>query len=91
MITHKHDLAPADYGGVYCMSCCELDLDADEMAAAFQALLAACEAYEEWEADIILNADWRSELPRISQAQWDRLVEIQAMRNAAIAQAKGEE
>ena len=40
-------------------------------------------AYEAWEADVILHAKW-GDLPTLTQAQWDRLVEIQAMRNAVL-------
>lgn len=50
---------------------------------------AVCRAYEAWEADLILNADWSNELPRMTQAQYDRLLEIQAMRNAALRKAGG--
>lgn len=46
-------------------------------------------AYEAWEADLILNGDWSNELPRMTQAQYDRLLEIQAMRNAALRKAGG--
>lgn len=51
----------------------------------------ALEAYEQWEADLIGNTDaWYTrereprDLPVISQPMWDRLLEIQAMRNAAL-------
>lgn len=52
----------------------------------------ALEEYEKWEADLIMDSDaWHDEcreplsLPRISQKCWDRLIEIQAKRNAALA------
>lgn len=60
------------------------------LMAAAPDLLALALAYEAWEADVILHADWSASTPRLTQSQCDRLVEIQAMRNAAIAAAKGE-
>jgi hypothetical protein len=59
------------------------------LIAAAPDLLEVAKAYERWEADLILDADaWRGrDLPTISQAIWDRLIEIQALRNAAIARA----
>jgi hypothetical protein len=59
------------------------------LIAAAPDLLEVAKAYERWEADLILDADaWKGrDLPAISQAIWDRLIEIQALRNAAIARA----
>ena len=51
-------------------------------------LLAVARAYEAWEADVILNADWSGDTPRLTQAQWDELVRVQGLRNAAIAKAE---
>lgn len=52
-------------------------------------------AYEKWEADVILcDEAWgggMEPLPTIPQHLWDRLVEIQGMRNAALTKARGEE
>lgn len=45
---------------------------------------AVLEDYEAWEADVILAADWSESTPRVTQAQWDRLVEIQARRNVVL-------
>jgi hypothetical protein len=43
-------------------------------------------AYEQWEADMILAGEcWVNGLPRITQTLWDRFIEIQAMRNRALA------
>jgi hypothetical protein len=49
------------------------------------------EAYEQWEADLIMDNDaWYDECreprsrPIIPQPLWDRLIEIQGMRNAAL-------
>lgn len=52
-------------------------------------IAAVLRAYEAWEADLILNADWRNETPRLTQAQYGRLMEIQAMRNATLGKADG--
>jgi hypothetical protein len=41
-------------------------------------------AYEAWEADLIMNGDWSCECVRITQAQHDRMLEIQAMRNTVL-------
>lgn len=59
------------------------------MAAVRDRLLGVAKAYEDWEGDVILNADWGGpvgeyEVPRLSRAQWDHLVEIQALRNVAV-------
>jgi len=56
------------------------------------ALVEALEAYEAWEADIIINNEtWRTDdLPHMTQAQYDRMIEIQDMRNAALALANGD-
>lgn len=55
-------------------------------------LVEVLEAYKQWEADVILNEDaWglagMAERPILTQALWDRLIEIQAMRNAALTAA----
>ena len=50
-------------------------------------------AYEAWEADLLLSAEaWGGgfpggmrDLPTFTEPLWDRFMEIQAMRNAAIA------
>ena len=44
-------------------------------------------AYEQWEADLIMDNDsWRDRnLPLIKQSQWDRLMEIQTLRNAVLS------
>lgn len=41
--------------------------------------------YEGWEGDIIMSADWQNETPRLTQSQWDKMMEIQAARNEALA------
>lgn len=47
-------------------------------------LLAVLLAYEQWEASLILDDNsWRNGLPMLTQAQYNRLIEIQQMRNAA--------
>lgn len=69
-----------------------LERSAAEAETARDRLLAVAKAYEAWEGDVILNADWGGpvgeyDTPILTQAQWDRLVEIQTMRNAALAHA----
>ncbi|MGF7178393.1 hypothetical protein [Azospirillum doebereinerae] len=43
--------------------------------------------YEAWEADLVLNADWSNETPRLTQPQLDRLLRLQAARNMALRPA----
>ena len=54
-------------------------------------LLAVAKAYEQWEADLIMSDEaWNGNsamLPTITQELWDRLIEIQTMRNRAVAAA----
>ena len=77
--------------------------DADTMASHFVFALQRCErlsrvaaklaelaeAYEQWEADLILSEEaWDGgirPLPILTYELWDRLLEIQGMRNAALA------
>lgn len=47
--------------------------------------VAVLREYEAWEADVIMNADWSEETPRLKRAQWDWLVDIQGKRNAALS------
>jgi len=43
-------------------------------------------AYEQWEADLILERDaWNNRLPTFTDKLWDRFLEIQALRNAALS------
>ena len=42
-------------------------------------------AYEKWEADIIINGDWSSTYVCLTQELHERMVELQEMRNAALA------
>lgn len=59
---------------------------------AVEAMRKALKAYERWEADLVLSDEaWRggmAPLPTITQSLWDRLLEIQAMRNAALGRVK---
>lgn len=56
-------------------------------------LLEVAKAYEQWEADLIGDpVAWGGafpggfrDLPTFTEPLWDRLMEIQTMRNAAIA------
>ena len=52
-------------------------------------LLAVALAYEEWEADLILDGDWSGDFVRMKAKQHDRMLELQAMRNAAVRKATG--
>lgn len=62
------------------------------LVAAAPDLAAVAMAYEQWEADLILDHNaWNHELPYLTQGLWDRLLEIQAMRNAALSRARGEQ
>ena len=60
------------------------------MTPALRDLYAVARAYERWEADLILDNDaWADrELPTITQPLWDRLMDIQAVRNDAIRKAE---
>lgn len=52
--------------------------------------LTVLEAYEKWEADLLLRDEaWDESLPTIPQDLWDRLIEIQTMRNAVVREARG--
>ena len=53
-----------------------------------RALVDVIEAYEEWEADLILNADWSGSTPVMTQEQFDRWMEIQTMRNSILAKMR---
>ena len=53
-----------------------------------RALVDVLEAYEEWEADLILNADWSGSTPVMTQEQFDRWMEIQTMRNSVLAKMR---
>jgi len=62
------------------------------LIAAAPDLLAVAKAYEQWEADLILDGSaWGGmrEFPQLTEKLWDRLMELQVMRNAAVAKARG--
>lgn len=47
--------------------------------------IAALRAYERWEADLIMEDNsWVGGLPRLTQNLYDRMIELQAMRNAVL-------
>lgn len=51
-------------------------------------LVAVAKAYEEWEADVIVNGDWEAPPPAVvclNGHQINKLIEIQEMRTAALA------
>lgn len=57
-------------------------------------LLEVCNAYELWEGDIIINGNWGADgmapYPRLRESQYDRMLELQDMRNEAIRKARGQ-
>lgn len=57
------------------------------LIAAAPDLYEVAKGYEAWEADVIENADWRAPTPKLTQAQFDRLIELQTARNAALSKA----
>ncbi len=50
-------------------------------------LVEALREYEAWEADLILTGDWKSEFPRMTAAQYDKMIELQTKRNEALRKA----
>lgn len=46
-------------------------------------------AWDQWEGDIILNGDWTHETVRLTQAQHDRMIELQTERNRILAAREG--
>mgnify|MGYP001424609041 CR=1 FL=1 len=64
----------------------ELDAERAALEQRVAELEAALRAYEQWEADMILDAAcWQDGLPRMTQDSYDGFMEIQAQRNAALA------
>lgn len=59
-----------------------------EMAYRFEKLVEVAKAYEAWEADLIENADWSQTVFTVTEDQYDRMMEIQAMRNDALSPVK---
>lgn len=59
------------------------EIERSEKVAA--ALGAVAKAYEAWEAGLVFEGNWNNGLPALTQPLFDRLLEIQAMRNAALA------
>lgn len=60
-------------------------------AAEIERLREALQAYETWEANLLINAEWGGEfpggmraLPRFTYELWDELMECQTKRNAAL-------
>jgi hypothetical protein len=60
-----------------------------DLIAASPDLLELAQAYEAWEADLIMNGDWSGEFVRMNKEQHDRLLELQTVRNSIIAKATG--
>ena len=66
------------------------DAEIERLKAQNAALVGVAKTYEEWEADVIHSPEaWApcgmAETPTLTKAQWGRLIEIQGMRNAALA------
>lgn len=57
--------------------------------AAAPDLLAVALGYEAWEADLIMNNGWNGKdgLPTLTGPQYDEMMRLQGLRNAAIAKA----
>jgi hypothetical protein len=56
-----------------------------EQDAVAKALAAVAQAYEDWEADLLMeNKCWHNATPQPTQELWDRWVDIQADRNVAL-------
>jgi len=96
---HLERDGPADFTEIVAwpgFDSCDIESHDEQVAnanliAAAPDLKAVALAYEQWEADVILDSKcWRYETPHITQALWDRFCEIQTMRNAALAKARGE-
>ena len=60
------------------------------LAEAASDLQAVAQGYEAWEAELIRSGDWRDGLPKLTQPLYDRLMELQVKRNAALAKARGQ-
>lgn len=61
------------------------------LIAAAPELLEALEAYEKWEAALIMaDAAWVGGNPIITDGLYDKLIELQDLRNSVIAKARGE-
>jgi hypothetical protein len=61
-------------------------LDLCEIAKRLQEV---AKGYEAWEADIVLDGDWTMATPFLTSGQFDRMLELQRMRNAALALTGG--
>ena len=59
------------------------------MFAASYEMRAVLDAYNDFEADLVFATTWVEGLPTFTPALFDRLLEIQAMRNKAFAKTKG--
>ena len=56
-------------------------------------LLAVAQRYEAWEANLVLHGRWEATgdgLPTLTEDLYDEMMELQALRNAAIAKATGQ-
>ena len=70
---------------------CDQAYEKSRLANAAPDLLAYAKAVEAWEAKLLMKDDsWRNGLPVFTQELYDKWMELQAVRNAAIKKAKGE-
>ena len=63
------------------------------LIAAAPELLALAKRYEAWEANLVLHGRWETTgdgLPTLTEDLYDEMMELQALRNAAIAKATGQ-
>lgn len=60
----------------------------ERLREALENALVAMERHVEWEADVILNADWSSGCAHLHQEHHDRMTPMQEMRNKAINKAR---
>jgi hypothetical protein len=67
--------------------------EAKRRADLFPELVVALKGYEQWEADMILSDKaWdggMADLPTLTWPLWDRLLELQRLRNTILAKVQG--
>ena len=60
--------------------------DVSKVMAASRTLVEVLRAYESWEATVIMEREsWHGPLPCLTQSQFDALLELAMLRNAALA------
>ena len=66
-----------------------VDATAALMTVSFD-MRSVLDAYHDWETDVVFLGKWEDGVPSLTADLFDRLMEIQAMRNAAFAKIRGE-